>query len=188
MDPISFDAVRVLANATDSLKLATLSMATFRQARSRGGDDADPAVNYADALHTAIQSGQASQMALNKAQVEIEAQESLRQQQLQRESDAQARALDRERRRRALEDAKSEAQADALETEAARENGGRNPGGEHGKNGGNGEKPGQGAALKPGEAEEAQCQAEGGPNRGVLYTHKGALKGKPPDNTLNVTA
>ena len=132
MDPISFDAVRVLANATDSLKLATLSMATLRQARSRGGDDADPAVNYADALHTAIQSGQASQMALSKAQVEIEAQESLRQQQLQRESDAQARALDRERRRRALEDAKSEAQANALETEAARENGGRDSGGEHG--------------------------------------------------------
>lgn len=174
MDPISFDAVRALANAADSLKLATLSAAALHQAKPRGGEDAESAVNYADALHTAIQSGQASQMALGKAQVEIAAEESLRQQQIQQEAEAQSRALERERRRRALEDAKAEAQAEALETEPAREDGGRNPGGERGE------------ASGRGAAEEAQTPAEGGPNRGVLYTHKGALKGKPPDNTLNV--
>ncbi len=182
MSPISIDAIRQLADAAGSLKLTTLSMATLRQARPReGADDAGPAATYADTMNSAIQSSQASQVALNRAQVEIEAQESLRQQQLQREAEIQARALDRERRRRALEVARTEAQVEAQEVEETREDGGgRNHGGEASGHGGE--------SHHPSGPDDAPRPAEGAAEKGVLYTHQGTVKGKAPENKVTYTA
>jgi hypothetical protein len=176
MNPISFDAVRALADAAGSLKLATLSMATLRQVRPRGEEDAPEVTSYAGTLNSAIQSSQASQIALNRAQVEIDAQESLRQQQLQQEAEAQARALDRERRRKALEDARTEAQVEA------QEDGGRNSGEDASG------RSGESAAERPSSGTDAAPNpVEGEAPKGVIYTHQGAVKGSAPRKKLSVT-
>jgi hypothetical protein len=180
MNPITSIVLHAMVDAAQNVKLSTLSMGAARQARARESGDSGPdSAAYANTLSSAIQSGQASQMALMKAQTEVQAQESIREQQLQQEAQAEARRLDRERRRRALEEATVGAADESQEDEGKKDSGEAgasvHDGSEH-------------AAPKHGGESAAPPSPDGGMAKGVLYTPRGTVKGKPPENTLTYTA
>jgi hypothetical protein len=181
MDPIT-SVMRVMTDAVSNVKLATLSMAAFRQARPRGEEEGMEAAigRAADALPSAIQSAQASQAALVRAQAEVQAQESLSWQQLKDEAEAAARVRARAKVRQALQKVRE------MDTEGggrdSREDSSAQPD----------ERRAQPKAAGPGGAPPSGAnppdKGENPSDKGVVYTHLGGVKPKSKDKKLSVTA
>lgn len=181
MDPIT-SVMRIMTDSVSNVKLATLAMSAFRQARLKSdGESMESAIaRAADALPNAIQSAQSSETALVRAQAEVQAQESLRWQQLRAEAEAAARAQDRARVQRALK----EAQEQIREADTPAEDGGGQDSGE----------------ADPSQADERRSKwKSAGPGseppeddgtavKGVVYTHLGEVKPKSADKKPIVTA
>lgn len=182
MDPIT-SVMRIMTDSVSNVKLATLTMSAFRQARLKSEEEgADSAIGRAaDALPNAVQSSQASQATLIRAQAEVQAQESLHWQQLREEAEAAARAQDRARVQRALK----EAQEGILEADAPAEDGGGQDSGEADSSQAE-ERRADRKAAGPGS--EPPPQGGGTAEKGVVYTHLGGVKPKSADKKPIVTA
>ena len=181
MHPISAIMRVMMTDAMANVKLATLTMSAFRPAKLRGEEDGadNSAGRAADFLPSVIQSSQASEAALVRAQAEVQAQENLRWQQIQDEAEAAARAQDRARVRQALREAR----------EAVREADDEDDGGQKSQEDSPDRANERRAGRKPTEpGVEPLPQAGDAKEKGVVYTHLGEVKPKSQDKKLNVTA
>lgn len=170
MDPIT-SVMRAMTDSVSNVKLATVSMAVFRQAKGRGDEqNADRAGFSADSMPGAIQASQASQEALLKAQAEVQAQENLRWRRLRQE----AQARNRERMRQALRNAREEAME--ADDEGEERDSAEHPSAQ----------PDDRRAERAGEASAEPAQ--GANPAGVVYTQLGEVKPKSADKKLTVTA
>ena len=181
MDPIT-SVMRIMTDSVSSVKLATLTMSAFRQARLKSEEEGmDSAMGHAaDALPNAVQSSQASQAALVRAQAEVQAQESLHWQQLREEAEAAARAQARARVQRLLK----EAQEGILEADAPAEDGGGQDSGETDSSHADERR----ADRKNPEPGSEPPRGGGTVEKGVVYTHLGGVKPKSADKKPIVTA
>jgi hypothetical protein len=182
MDPIT-SVMRIMTDSVSSVKLATLTMSAFRQARLKSEEEGmDSATGRAaDAMPNVVQSGQASQAALVRAQAEVQAQENLHRQLLQEEAEAAARAQDRARVRQALK----EAREGILGADTKAEDDGGQDSGEAGPYDQSNERRADRKTAKPG----SEPPRDGNPpEKGVVYTHLGEVKPKSADKKLTVTA